>query len=436
MRLISVKGDRGIEWLREGDAWPAGEDLELRARLAESGALSTGRSGGLRIRFVGVIVFNERTLVSLPKVRTAASRMDTHRQVTRAMRQYARWCPNYHEVSPFLNNRPEKGMISGLAAAEWLIDDFNANGLLRRTETSYEMSGNGSTDWRRTVENIDPIMSRGRPVYLETITKRSEQDHRNFATRLHLFLLEKLSAEYGPLLDLEPVLLDHEPIERLQALPSVEECESHLAIEQRRTYSQRGIELLAMMLATVQALEMETANGLALYGTSSFHNVWEQACKSVFSDEVDSWLPHLPKPIWRAADGSKQEQGTFIPDLVAPISDDELFIGDAKYYRLSFSPTLTGNPGVNDVAKQIWYKQHLQDIAQKRGYVVLHNAFLFPSDFEDVQLLGSVELPEGGERVDALALPFLKTLAVYTHDMSSDPGTWRAKVGIVLNDAG
>ena len=191
-----------------------------------------------------------------------------------------------------------------------------------------------------------------------------------------------------------------------------------------------------MMLATVQALEMETANGLALYGTSSFHNVWEQACKSVFSDEVDSWLPHLPKPIWRAADGSKQEQGTFIPDLVAPISDDELFIGDAKYYRLSFSPTLTGNPGVNDVAKQIWYKQHLQDIAQKRGYVVLHNAFLFPSDFEDVQLLGSVELPEGGERVDALALPFLKTLAVYTHDMSSDPGTWRAKVGIVLNDAG
>lgn len=352
------------------------------------------------------------------------------------MRHYAKWCPNYHEPSPFLNDRPERGTISGLAAAEWLIEDFNANGLLRRTETSHEMSGNGSTDWRRTVENIDPVMSRGRPVYLETITKRSEQDHRNFATRLHLFLLEKLSAEYGPLLDLEPVLLDHEPVERLQALPSVEECESQLAIEQRRTYSQRGIELLAMMLATVQAIEIETAHGLALYGTSSFYNVWEQACKSAFKDEVGSWLPHIPKPIWTAADGSKNDQGTFIPDLVAPISNEELLIGDAKYYRLSFSPTLMGNPGVNDVAKQIWYKQHLQGIAEESGYAVVQNAFLFPSDVKDVQLLGGVELPEGGERVDAIALPFLKTLAVYTHDILHDPEDWRARVAMILNDAG
>lgn len=436
MRSTSVKGERGIEWLSEGDAWPEGEDPELRARLAESGAISAGRSGRLHIRFVGIIVFNERTLVALPKIRSAAPKIDTHRQVTRAIRRYAKWCPNYHEPSPFLNDRPERGAISGLAAAEWLVDDFNANGLLRRSETSHEISGNGSTDWRRTVESMDPVVSRGRPVYLETITRRSEQDHRNFATRLHLFLLEKLSAEYGPLLGLEIVFLDHEPIERLQALPSMEECESHLAIEQRRTYSQRGIELLAMMLATVQAIEIQTSNGLALYGTSSFHNVWEQACRSAFSDEVSSWLPHLPKPIWTASDGSKQEQSTFIPDLVAPISDRELLIGDAKYYRLSFSPTLMGNPGVNDVAKQIWYKQHLQGVAEERGYTVVQNAFLFPFDVEEVQLLGGVELPEGGERVDVIALPFLKTLAVYTHDIPHSAEELRARVGMILNHVG
>jgi len=414
-----------VEWLREGDPWPSTEDVELREKLSDNGALTFGSSGRLNIRFVGVIVHRDRTLVSLPKVPTTAHPMNVHRQVLRAMRHYQKWIPSHHEPSPFLNDRPEMGSVSGLAAADWMIRDFLDHGLLRRMEVAHEVNGSGTVNWRHTVELVPAAMSRGRPVYLDTITRRSETDNRNFATRLHRYLLERLSSEYGPVLDLEPVVLDHEPVEQLDALPPAEECEARLIAEQRQTYSQRGIDLLEMMIATVRSLEMENSLGLSLYGTSYFHHVWEAACAAAFGNDVEKWLPYLPRPCWTATDGSSAETDTFIPDLVTIVSQGELLIGDAKYYRPSMPPMLGNVPGVNDVAKQIWYKECLIEEAAKQGYGSILNAFLFPADTTKVSLMGCVELPAGGARVDAIAVPFLFALAAYAGYKPHDPSTWR-----------
>lgn len=415
----------GIEWLREGMPWTGNDDFELRAKLAESGVIGPGRSGGLRLRFVGVVIFRNRTMVVLPKIHCNRSPIIVHRQVLKAMRRYKKWTPTHHEPSPYLNESPDSGLVSGLAAADWMIRDYADHGLFRRTETTYENSGSGISNWRRTVESIAPVITNGRPVYLDTVTRRADADNRNFATVLHRHLLETLSTEYAEVLDLKPVVLDHEPVERLDAMPSIEECEARLGAEQRVTYSQRGLELLAMMIATVKAIEIETARGLSLYGTSHFHHVWEAVCASVFGNDVQEWLPHLPRPHWTSASGHIDYHDTFIPDLITPVTADEILIGDAKYYRPVMPPALHGVPGVNDVAKQIWYKQMLGPEATRRGYTHIQNAFLFPADVDDLTLLGHVELPAGGERVDAIAVPFMPGLSAYTGDRPHDAATWR-----------
>lgn len=236
---------------------------------------------------------------------------------------------------------------------------------------------------------------------------------------------------------MEPIDLDHEPVERLDALPSIEECEARIAAEQRATYSQRGLDLLAMMLTTINALEIETARGLSLYGTSSFHNVWEEACGRVFGNRRDEWTPSLPKPIWTSATGQSVAASTFIPDLVVPLDPAELLIGDAKYYRPSMPPELAGVPGVNDVGKQIWYKQSLQREAGKRGYGRIQNVFLFPSAEIALTSLGWVEMPVGGEAVDCVAIPFLQALAIYSGDIKAAPDLWREQLaGILASNSG
>lgn len=432
MKLISVTDSNQIEWFREGDLWPREESADITSKLVEAGALRPGNSG-LRLRFVGAIAFEDRTLVSLPKIKTAMAPSDVHRVALRAMRRYRQWVPTHHAPAPYLNESPEKGPVSSLAATDWLVRDFATHGLIRRTEAAFEQNCRGITDWKRTVEGVDPVISRGRPVYLDTINRRALADNRNFATRLHCYLLERLSAAFGPVLDIEPIILDHEPVERLEALPSVEECEARLVFEQRTTYSQRGLELLNIMLAAVRAIEIETTNGLTLFGTSSFHHVWEAACASGFGNDVDSWMSCIPRPVWTSRDGARQEGDSFIPDLVTPMDDGVLLIGDAKYYRPLMPPRLANVPGVNDVAKQIWYKQSLADQAQVRGYHAIQNVFLFPADSDHITWIGRVELPLGGEWVDAVCVPFAEALAIYSGEKSHVPSVWRQDLSRTLS---
>ncbi|TCU52340.1 LlaJI restriction endonuclease [Novosphingobium sp. PhB57] len=187
-----------------------------------------------------------------------------------------------------------------------------------------------------------------------------------------------------------------------------------------------------MMLATIESLEIETELGLSLFGTSSFYHIWEVACGRVFGNEVEIWKPFIPKPRWISAGGQRTESDTFIPDLVAELNDHELLIGDAKYYRPAMPPALRDVPGVNDVAKQIWYKDCLKSEAQRRSYSIIQNVFLFPRDVEQMSLLGHVELPAGGERIDAVAVPFLDALAIYSGDKPHIPQKWRERLSIVL----
>jgi hypothetical protein len=316
------------------------------------------------------------------------------------------------------------------------MNDFLVHGLYRRTQVDFEVNGAGKVNWAATIGKMRPLFSRGRPVYVETITRRSENDPGNFATMLHLHLLEHLSAEFGPLLDYEPLRLDHEAVDRFEALPSVDECERRLVAEMRVTYSERGLELLAMLLATVKALEVERARGLSLYGTSSFHHVWEAACGTVFGNAVREWSSLLPSPLWTALDGSSAMAETFVPDVVIALGGDDgrLLIADAKYYRPMMPPHLGGVPGVNDVAKQIWYKQHLMQAARERGYAKVENVFLFPADGALVERIGQVEFPPGKEKVDVVNVDFTSALRVYSSGGREGQQIWRERLARVLTD--
>ncbi|MGA0583912.1 MAG: LlaJI family restriction endonuclease [Castellaniella sp.] len=409
-----------IEWWYEGDPLPQldGVDMQaLRARLLEARAVRVEPSGAVVIHFVGLLVFRKTVIACLPKVRVDAERTDVFRQTLRALKVYARRIPSHHEPSPYLNSRWDQGPVSLMAATDWLLRDYFAHGLYRRRKTDRELNGAGKTHWSATISKMRPIFSGGRPIYVDHITQAAGNDTVNFATMLHLYLLEYLSRRFGALLDYTPVLLDHEPVNRLSSLPSVSECVYRLVMERRATYLERHLELLAMLQVVMSALEVERTQGLALYGTSSFYHVWEAVCGTVLGNAVDSWKAELPSPAWTSSDGAEQTANTFVPDIISALEEgsDQLIIADAKYYRPLMPPVLAGVPGVNDVAKQIWYKQYLAALANERGYAKIHNVFLFPCGEGDVmRRIGRVSFPRGGEIVDAIALEFMSALGTYT----------------------
>jgi hypothetical protein len=361
--------------------------LAVRERLIELGVLKREPDGQrIRITFVGLAVSGGQAYQFMPKVLRGSSPSSTGevmRHVVRALRHYARWRPSHHEPSPNLQPNPSDPALSALAISDWLIRDYLSSGIYRRTAERYEADGAGQVSWARTIEQVPPFIVQGRPAYLSFITRASVRDVSHFVSRLHRHVIDKASAAFGHLLGFTPVSLDHEPFEPFLETPPAAACQAYLGQEMRMAFSDRAMQLLPMLLAWVTGQAAGSRNDLALYGTASFYRVWEAACGAALGNEIRHWQAKIPVPIWTSATGSIQAAETFIPDIVMPLGPPNtdsscLLIADAKYYSLRMPPGLGGQPGVNDIAKQLWYEQCLQAAAHERGYSRISNIFVVP----------------------------------------------------------
>lgn len=437
MRLI-----KAAEILKEEEVLPPERlaalfpEPKLRTILLQNGVLVPDRDGALRVRFVGVAVAGGRSFQILPKIFPDTSRnvVQTMRQVIRALRRYARWQPQNRVEAPFLDPASNLTELNALALADWFIRDYLNSGIYRRLRDREEIGGQGQVSWRRTIERMTPVLSAGRPIYVNTITRSVARDRDHFVSRLHRYIVESAAHRFGHLLGYGTLNLDHEPFDPLSELPSTSLCQSMIRHEMRDAYSDRTMQLLPMLLAWLTAIDNADSADLALYGTNSFYDVWEKACALALGNEREKWQAHIPRPTWTSKSGHIQAAATFEPDIVTRISDgadEHLLIADAKYYRLSMPPSLQGQPGVNDVAKQLWYQRCLADAACDRGLRRTFNIFVVPGPENEEQFWSDGKVDLTGLRettVEVKRLSGLQALERFADGVSLDPERVRSVV--------
>lgn len=147
-------------------------------------------------------------------------------------------------------------------------------------------------------------------------------------------------------------------------------------------------------------------NYLTLFGTTSYHEIWEEMCKKVFRDKLDKTLSELgfgdsktrlidiiEKPVWYYKDKfANESEGTFIPDIVT-FWRNNFIILDAKYYNLKFGENiLSGQPGLESITKQYLYELSYREFKEKYEFKEVKNAFLFPKYNGEIENIGHVEL--------------------------------------------
>ncbi|MDO5859854.1 LlaJI family restriction endonuclease [Methanobrevibacter sp.] len=204
-------------------------------------------------------------------------------------------------------------------------------------------------------------------------------------------------------------------------------------------FNTHKIKLLQSMHSYISNKNAHTnENYLTLYGTSTYHEIWEEMCARVFSDklhkrlrdlklpvELNSKFPKnkelidlIKKPKWvYKGIHTKKAKGTFIPDTVT-FYNDEFIILDAKYYNLKFSEdVLDGQPGLESITKQYLYELAFNDFIEKHKFKGVKNAFLFPTYESEVENKGFVELEIlhdlGLENIQVIMLPARKINQLY-----------------------
>ena len=311
-----------------------------------------------------------------------------------------------------LDIEKEEKNFNLFALYDFLIADYLEYGLYRETKEVYEENGDSEIDWEYTLEiETGYIIKKKQPVYLNYHNITTIDNSNNLIQEVHKFLLNRASSYFQEI----PFFMDSKPILDFY-------CKINIGVENqykiiyliekilRRTFNQRKIRLLNLLLLILRKNLHSQQNGINLYGITNFHSVWEDMCKVLFENsyldgskykEVIRELT-APRYILNKDFQRKKDGNPLIPDVVTKYKDT-FFVIDAKYYNISIQSSenddeITNDieindnentqldklqgflPGTYDVLKQIIYMKSFKEREEEVGIVDLkkRNLFIIP----------------------------------------------------------
>jgi hypothetical protein len=239
--------------------------------------------------------------------------------------------------------------------------------------------------------------------------------------------VEASIARYAPILGFNNLSIDHEVVTSLSKLPEFSIVERTLKQELHLNFSDREVRLLKILIAWFSQEQRNSSTKFKPYGVREFWPVWESVCKFIYRDQVALWLKKIPPPLWTRSDGEyNYSTGKWLPDVIMACKPhnyiNQVFILDAKYYDCRLPPSLSGEPGVGDITKQLFYSQILESEVYEEGYDGIINGFVFPAVQENfIETSGKVEIE--GIRGGPIMVIYMNLTMAFERYLSSTPIT-------------
>ena len=356
-----------------------------------------------QFNYVGVIIIDNLVINCHPKYFTNYS-LEEFKQVIRVIKKY-----NSSKDLDYQNEELEDISFNLLSMMVFFLEDYYEYGVYNNIKNILEVNGNGEIDWNRTINYTDPIIKDNKPYYTELYTKYKIDDLYDYFRRLHEYVITRCSKKLETaglldLFDLTAVELSDNTQEDFGEIDYIlEKLEKELRVE-FNSHKQKLLKSMHTFIKEENSFSNE--NYLTLFGTNSYHVIWEEMCKKVFNDNLNKTLKELgfknsktklieviKKPKWIYKDIKTHEaDGTFIPDIVT-FYENEFLIFDAKYYKLKFDENnLSGQPGLESITKQYLYELAYKDFIEEHNFNGVKNAFLLPKYTGEIENIGIAKL--------------------------------------------
>ena len=325
-----------------------------------------------------------------------------------------------------------------LATILYLYNDYNEYGIYTTTQDIFEVNGNGEINWDKTINETFTLISNNKPFYPELITRKKIDDDNDYFKILHEVILTQCSKQLKKTGLLE--LFEFEELnlveKKIDDLGDKDYVLNKILKELNVQFNTRKQLLLKTMYAYISCeSDLGTNSDFSLYGTNSFHVIWENVCAEVFNNMLNKKLSELSlplklkreyngnhklisiieKPSWNNKHG-EFESDTLIPDLISIYQDNnqehKFIIFDAKYYTIKINgKTMTGQPGIESITKQYLYQLAYKKFIDEHGFKKenIRNCFLLPTENSEVEEYGSVSMEMlttlGLEKIQVRLLP-------------------------------
>lgn len=388
--------------------------------------------------YVGLITIDSIVLKIYPKyIKNDKEPKSQLKQVLKVIEKFNK----KEQTIKIFNDSDYSKTYNNLAVCLYFMNDYFEYGLYNNEVNILEENGSGEIYWDKTINDAFTLISDNKPYYPSVYTKKRINDEFDFFKELHATIISKCCNELNEadlldLFDLTEIYLNDKELDEYGDIDYIlYRIENEINIQ----FNTRKSNLLKMMFAYISTKgtinELEYLN---IFGTNSFNLIWEDVCKDVLNDHLNTPLYKLPllynryeksnrklidiieKPKWIDSDEEgifSNKAKTLIPDTIV-IDKDVMIIYDAKYYCFENKRNyLRGQPGIESITKQYLYQLAYKDFAKKNGIKIIRNCFIIPTEGNEIINKGKVELNMLGnlelEPIKVLLLPTQQIFKLY-----------------------
>lgn len=367
-----------------------------------------------KINFVGILKFESVFIIVYPKyIRSIESDINNSNF---KFKEIIKVIDKFNSANIFETDKLFRQEESFFDLQLKIWKDFIFNGIYSNEIETIELNGEGEFSWEETISGVLPYLNNGLPVYLDSYTKKRENELNNLARQIHIAILSEIQESFGLISDIVGLKRHFFETNGLENLGDVDYLVRAIENELRIQNITLKQNTLKDMIQYLELQKMKSTNSmLYLYGTTSFNLVWEDICKKVYKDHLNEEISSFPtlkiqgfitnvdgshsevnytnrekikdivdKPIWsKLTENHLQVQaskGSLLDVLHLNLKNQSIDIYDGKYYDIEFAENgIKGQPGVEDVIKQYFYQLAYKKLAQLNN-LSFKNTFVIPMD--------------------------------------------------------
>ena len=332
--------------------------------------------------FIGLRFENGKPVVTFPRgYRLSEEDVDVRKDIIRLLAILHRF--NDKKEGTEKNNTREGELLSfPILSYQYIIYNYLSNGYYSEKDVEYRASDRGKINWKRTIQQLKPIVDNGNVVYLDFITKRSINKS-DIITKIHEYCVYESFSKLGWLY-LNSTYVPRKPSLKFNKKLFLSVLNDAL----KNTFNNNKKLLFTSMIDIIKQADEKAEFPDVTYGVTRFEHVWENLIDYVFGEENKAdYFPHGHYTILK--DGVITESSALEPDTVMKVGD-RLFILDAKYYKYGVIPNPAFLPPTSSIHKQITYGDYVftNEFADADK---IYNAFVIPfeadADAEPLQFV-------------------------------------------------
>lgn len=347
----------------------------------------------IKFTFVGVISFKDEIVIVLPKYfdLNYYTELECILKLVKVFKKIPKSVIKQNKEELLLLDSEEN--YSEISICDYLIKDYIENDYYIRSNVVTKLNNNtGILDWKKTINELNPVFSNGYPIYCDCYYKHINNNEDYFITQIHQAVVEYAIAKYSYILGYKLGKINYDKAKKnLNNLGNSDEIIYAIEMELETSFNDRNINLFKALLIFFKKMQSNENNDLSLYGTTNFNLIWEYLCGYLFKNEYNILSKEISPILWKSKNGKYviNDSNALKPDILKRYEND-LLILDAKYYSIKLlDDSVSGNPGSYDIVKQLSYSLAFED----RGYRNIISCLLYPKETGKLfDIFGSVNL--------------------------------------------